>query len=134
MKSIQQEIKLFKICYQWVEGEYDETILGKSITQEEFEKNIIEAKKFAQSLLGKEIEKGPYLGKGYTVECLPEYYQQIIWFLEEKKGYVECSRDEAVEYFIEDGTTEQPIAVEKRVKKVEWRKVNDSARKKEKRL
>ena len=122
----QQEMALFKICYQWYEGEYRESLLGKDVTQETFEKDIDEARKFAQSLLGKEVKEGSYLGKGYSVKCLPEYYYQIIWFLMKKKGYMECSRDEDVEYFIDDGSAEQPIGVEKKVKKIEWRKIHSS--------
>jgi hypothetical protein len=34
----QQELQLFKICYQWVEEEYQETLLGKDVSQEDFEK------------------------------------------------------------------------------------------------
>ena len=126
----QQEITLFKICYRWCEGEYRETLLGKNVIPEEFEKDITEAKKFAQSLLGRKIQHGSYLGKGYSVECLPEYYSQIIWFLIEKKRYVECSRDEHIEYYIDDGTTANPIAIEKSIRKVEWQKIHNSARKK----
>ncbi|MEK6903308.1 MAG: hypothetical protein AABW64_01530 [Nanoarchaeota archaeon] len=122
-------IQLFKICYQWYEGDYHEAFLGKDATVEEFEKDLIKAKKFAQSLLGKEIEEGSYLGKGYSVACLPEYYHQIIWFLVEKKRYMECSSDKDVEYYVEDGSTENPIAVEKKVKKIEWQKIKDEEEK-----
>lgn len=125
----QQEITLFKICYQWYEGEYRETLVGKDVSQEQFEKDITEAKKFAQGLLGIQIKEGSYLGKGYSVACLPEYYNQIIWFLVEKKGYIECSRDERIEYFIDDGTTANPIVVEKSIKKVERWNIHDAARK-----
>ena len=130
-KMKMSDIRLFKICYQWYEGEYQETLLGKQVTEEEFEKDITEARKFAQSLLGKEIEEGSYLGKGYSVACLPEYYHQIIWFLVEKKRYMECSSDKDVEYYVEDGSTENPIAVEKKVKKIEWQKIKDKEEEKE---
>lgn len=89
----------------------------------------MEAKKFAESLIGKKILEGSYLGKGYSVGCLPEYYDQILWFLVEKKGYVECSWDENTEYYIEDGSIENPIAVEKKVKKIEWQKIKDKEEK-----
>lgn len=96
------KFNIFKIEYHWYEGEYDETFLGKNVERKEFEKDLIEAKNFAKSLVGKKIETGDYLSKGYSVECLPEYYQQIIWFLVDKKGYVECSFNEDITYNLND--------------------------------
>ena len=96
------ELNIFKVEYDWYEGEHEETLLGKSVKREEFEKDIIKAKKFAESLIGKEIKSDKYLGKGYTVQCLPQYYNQIIWFLTEKLGYILCYFDEDICYSIED--------------------------------
>ena len=36
------------------------------------------------------------------VECLPEFYEQIIWFLIEKNGYKECQLNENISYIIDD--------------------------------
>jgi len=36
----------------------------------------MEYKNFAENLKGKEIKDYNYLGKGYGVECLPEFYAQ----------------------------------------------------------
>ena len=50
----------------------------------------------------KEIKEGEYLGKGYRVQCLPEYYEQIIWFLTEKMGYIECYYDQDINYDVDE--------------------------------
>jgi hypothetical protein len=98
---------IFKIEYYWYEGEHEETLLMKDVGKEEFEKDLIDAKKFAESLIGKEIKKGNYLGEGYNVACLPEFYEQIIWFLLEKKGYKECQFDCDISYIIEDNSDKE---------------------------
>ena len=101
------DFNIFKIEYDWYEGEHEETLLGKNIDKKKFEKDLIEAKKFAISLIGNEIEGGNYLGKGYSIECLPEFYEQIIWFLINKKGYIECYFDENTKYNIDDSSNKQ---------------------------
>jgi hypothetical protein len=90
------------IEYVWYEGDHEEILLGKNVNREEFEKDLIEAKGFALSLVGKQIKEGDYLGKGYGVECLPEYYRQIVWFLVNRRGYFEACYDSEVSYKIED--------------------------------
>jgi hypothetical protein len=95
-------MEVFKICYRWHEGEYDETHLCKEVTQGRFEQDLLEAREFAISLKGNKIRDGPYLGKGYSVECLPEFYEQIIWFLIEKKGYADCHIRTDTEYEVDD--------------------------------
>ncbi len=97
-----KELNIFKIEYDWYEGEHGEVLLGKSVKRKEFEKDLIKAKNFAKSLIGKEIKLGEYLGKGYTVQCLLQYYNQIIWFLEKKLGYIICYLDKNICYSIED--------------------------------
>lgn len=116
------EFNLFKVSYQWCEGDHKEVLLGKSISKEDFERDLIEARDFAEKLIGMEIKEGSYLGKGYRVECLPEYYEQIIWFLTEKRGYVECYNDENIEYFTEDDGSSK-IYIRKRVQKTEWQTI-----------
>jgi hypothetical protein len=116
------ELNIFEIAYRWYEGEHEETLLGKNVSEEEFEKDLTEAKNFAEGLIGIEIEEGSYLGKGYKVDCLPEYYEQILWFLTEKKGYVSCNRDENVTYFVDDGVARK-IALRKQIQKVEWQEL-----------
>src|SRR3989344_9614770 len=98
------ELNVFKIEYHWYEGEHEETLLAKSIEREAFEKDIIKAKEFAEGLIGKEVKTGKYLGKGYRIGCLPEYYEQIIWFLTEKLGYFICHFEEKIHYTIDDSS------------------------------
>ncbi len=117
------EMNLFKISYDWYEGEHSETLLAKNVSSDVFETDLLQAKVFAESLLGNEIEGGNYLGKGYAVECLPEYYEQITWFLKEKKGYAVCSVDEQVEYLVDDGDNGSKIVVNKKIKKTEWQEL-----------
>jgi hypothetical protein len=112
-------MKIFKIEYNWYEGEYDKTLLGKDVSSEEFQKDFIKAKEFAESLKGKEINEGEYLGKGYRVSCLPEYYEQIIWFLKTKLGYIECDYDEDIIYAV-DNNHDNKILLSKAIKKLEW--------------
>ena len=50
------EFNLFKIKYTWYEGEYEETSLGKNVKIEEFEKDLIGARDFAKSLIGKKLK------------------------------------------------------------------------------
>ena len=138
------DFNIFKIEYDWYEGEHEETLLGKNtkkswrdfrvqeihqnypaqkncekqfsvprmrshsgIDKKKFEKDLIDAKKFAISLIGNEIKNKDYLGKGYSIECLPEFYEQIIWFLINKKGYIECYFDENTKYNIDDSSNNQ---------------------------
>ena len=101
-------MNIYNIEYDWYEGEHEDTLVAKDVKQEEFEKDIIEAKKFAESLIGKETNRkeGQYfsdlIGEGYAVECLPEYYKTIIWYLIEKKGYIEVSYNEHYSYDVND--------------------------------
>ncbi len=111
-------MNIFKIEYHWHEGEYEDTLLGKNVEREEFEKDIINAKEFAESLIGKKIEEGEYLGKGYRIDCLPEYYEQIIWFLTEKLGYIICHIDEDIDYTVDDFSDKQ-INITKSTRKIE---------------
>jgi hypothetical protein len=103
-------MNIFEITYTWYEGEEDKTYLGKEVNKSEFEKDLIKAKEFAKSLLGIEIKKGEYLGKGYNTECLPEFYSQIIWFLINKKKYIECFLDDS-DYSVDD--SEDKIIIDK---------------------
>lgn len=112
------KLNIFKIEYNWYEDDHEETLLGKNIEIEDFEKDIIKAKEFAESLIEKEIKEGEYLGKGYRVQCLPEYYEQIIWFLTERLGYVECNYDEGIIYYVDD-SNDKKISIIKSEKKIE---------------
>ena len=103
------EHSLFKIEYDWYEGEHEEILLGKDVKKEAFEKDLIEARNFARSLIGKEIKSGEYLGKGYKVECLPEFYEQIIWFRVNKKDYIVYSFDEDIAYGISDSADKEIV-------------------------
>ena len=101
------DINVFKVEYYWYEGEHEETFLGKDVNKEEFEKDLLEARNFAEKLKGVEIKEGEYLGKGYTIECLPEFYGQIIWFLINKKEYKECQFNEDISYTIDDDSNKK---------------------------
>ena len=98
-----EELNIFKIEYYWYEGDHKETLLVKSTSRNRFEKDLLEAKQFVEKLRGTEIKEGEYLGKGYRIECLPEFYEQIIWFLMKKKGYKECQFNEDISYILDDG-------------------------------
>ncbi len=110
-------MNIFKIEYDWYEGEHEETLLVKAVEREEFEKDLVKATEFATELIGKKIEDGDYLGKGYSVECLPEYYQQTLWFLTEKLGYMVCYFDENINYSIND-SFDKKIFINKFEKKI----------------
>lgn len=112
------EFNIFKIDYDWYEGEHYETLLGKEVSTDEFEKDLIEAKKFAISLIGKEVKRD-YLGKGYSIECLPEFYSQIIWYLTNRLKYVSCKYDDDAAYAISDDDSKSKITVTKSEKKTE---------------
>ena len=101
------ELNIFKVEYYWYEGEHEECLLIKDVEIEEFEKDLSEAKNFAEKLKGIGIKEGEYLGKGYKIECLPEFYEQIIWFLTEKKEYKECKLDESISYIIDDNSNKE---------------------------
>lgn len=117
------ELNIFKISYDWYEGEHSETLLAKNVSSDMFEADLLQAKIFAESLLGNQIEDGDYLGKGYAVECLPEYYEQIIWFLTEKRAYLVCYFYELVEYLVHDDDSSNKISVKKRIQKTEWQEI-----------
>lgn len=96
-------MEIFKVSYTWYDGEEGSSLLGKEVSLEEFERDLKEAIVFSRSLLGIRIEYHlDFLGKGYRVECLPEYYEQIVWFLINKKSYVECFFNDNVEYKVID--------------------------------
>ena len=111
-------INIFRIGYTWYEGEHSETLLAKNVERKEFEKDLVKAKNFAVSLIGKKIKKGEYLGKGYRVECLPEYYEQIIWFLIKKLKYMECNYTEDIDYDVCDYSYKE-IRINKSEKKID---------------
>ena len=116
-------ISIFKIRYEWYEGDHEEILLAKEVTKEQFEKDLTAAKDFAENLKGKENKEDSSLRRRYSIECLPDFYLQVIWFLTEKKGYKECQYDESEEYYIEDDS-EKTIGIQKRTKKIEWKKIN----------
>ena len=122
MINLVKELKMniYKIEYYWHEGEHEETFLAKDVSKDEFEKDIIKAREFAESLIGKGMEYD-YLGKGYSVECLPQYYRQIIWFLTNKLGYIDCLIDSEISYQIED--YENRIIIQKSEKKIETKEL-----------
>jgi len=113
-------MEIFKIRYDWYEGDSGETYLGKDINKFEFEEDLKEALIFAKGLIGKKIEDNDYLGEGYRIECLPEFYNQIIWFLINKKGYAECSIDES-EYCVDDDSDEKILInkIDKEIRSVQ---------------
>ena len=100
-------MNIFKINYYWYEGEQEKTLLIKDVRRDDFEKDITEAKAFAENLKGIKIQKGEYIGKGYKVECLPEFYEQMLWFLIEKKKYKRCEYDKNISYIIDDDSNKK---------------------------
>lgn len=117
------ELTIFKLQYEWYEGEHNEVLLAKDVDSKQFEDDILDARKFAQSIQGNEIKDGEYLGKGYRVNCLPEYYGQIVWFLITKRGYIECSYDERVSYDVDDAS-DKKIIITRAEQKTEWSELN----------
>lgn len=100
-------MNIFKIEYYWYEGEHEEILLAKDVERGQFENDLLEAKKFAEKLKGREIKDGEYLGNGYRTECLPEFYEQIIFFLKEKKEYIECGFNDNASYLIDDDSNKK---------------------------
>ena len=117
------DFNLFKIEYDWYEGEHYETLIGKKVSSEEFEKDLLKAKKFAEGLIGKKVKSGNYLGKGYSVECLPEFYEQITWYLTKKLGYIYCYYDNYVCYSVGD-SQEKKISITRCKTKIEREDIN----------
>jgi len=123
MEMVAKVINIFKIEYYWPEDEHEITYLGKDISQEEFEKDLIKAREFAESLIGNKVD-GNYLGKGYSIECLPEFYKQIIWFLVEKLNYVECDIDDDVSYYVDDNSNNKKIGITRSEKQIKNSELN----------
>ena len=115
------DFNIFKVQYDWYDGEHQEILVGKAVEVQQFEKDLAKAKHFAESLRGKEVKKGGYLGKGYSVECLPEFYEQILWYLIEKLGYKYCDYDADAHYDVDDGAGKniKITKVEKRAERKE---------------
>ena len=111
-------MNIFKIEYNWYEGEHWEILLGKDVEAKKFEEDLIKAKEFAESLMGNEIKEGDYLGKGYMVQCLPEFYKQIVWFLTSKLNYIECDYDGDLNYEVDDDS-DKKIGITKIKQKIE---------------
>ncbi|MBS3167069.1 hypothetical protein J4403_02585 [Candidatus Woesearchaeota archaeon] len=114
-------MEVFKLEYNWYEGEHEATLLGKKVEREEFEKDLIKSKEFAEKLVGKKIKEGEYLGKGYRVECLPEYYGQVIWFFTQKLDYVELYFDEDISYDLDNFSNKKLLVtrVEKKIDRID---------------
>src|SRR3989338_5634488 len=110
---------IFKIGYVWHDGDEDYTYLAAAKDKEQNHKDLMEARSFAENLIGKKTEERDYLGKGYSVQCLPEFYEQIVWYLETKLGYVVCYMDDDTEYFVDDFRGATKIIVSRRVRKIE---------------
>lgn len=117
------DFSIFKVQYDWYEGEHREILVSKAVEFQQFEKDLIEAKTFAERLKGKLIEKGQYLGKGYRVECLPAFFEQIVWYLVEKLGYKYCHYDANIHYDVDDDFKKK-IKVTKVEKKAELREIS----------
>ncbi len=98
-------MNIFRIEYYWYEGDHELVLFGKDVEQNQFEDDLIGAKAFAEGLCGTEVEGFDYLGKGYSVQCLPEYFGQICWYLETKLGYVICHLDNDLMYEVQDGVS-----------------------------
>jgi len=113
---------IFKIKYVWYEGDNRTSYLAKQVNEKQFEKDILKARDFARSLIGKKVKGFDYLGKGYSVECLPEYFEQIIWYMIEKLGYLECDIDKWVAYFVEDDYSDE-ITIRKRTEEYKFKKL-----------
>ena len=47
-KEIINKMNIFKIEYNWYEGEHEEILLAKDTEREQFEKDLLEAKKFCR--------------------------------------------------------------------------------------
>ncbi|MEK6964111.1 MAG: hypothetical protein AABX70_06810 [Nanoarchaeota archaeon] len=105
------DFNLFKIQYDWYEGEHSECLVGKKVSFEEFERDLIKAREFAESLIGKEAKDDPLM-EGYRVECLPEFYEKILLYLTTKLGYIYCNYDENVTYIVNDDE-EKKIGIKK---------------------
>ncbi len=112
-----KDFNIFKIEYHWYEGEYSGTFVGKNVDKTDFEKDLIKAKKFAQNLVGKGKKKG-----GYSVDCLPEYYSTIIFYLIDKLKYIKCYIDNELSYNIDDDF-DKKIEVTRHEKKIETEKL-----------
>ncbi|MDD3175713.1 MAG: hypothetical protein PHU51_04510 [Candidatus Nanoarchaeia archaeon] len=105
-------MNIFRIKYTWYEGEEEESLLAKDITEEEFEKDLIQAKNYAQSLIGLEDDETAI--DKYSVDCLPNYYAKIIWYLINKLYYFDCAFDKRKTYFIKDDCYGKKIIISKR--------------------
>ena len=105
-----EEFNIFKIEYNWYEGEHEDMLIGKKVNINQFEKDLAKAKRFARGLCGKKCE-GDYLGKGYSVECLPQFYEQILWYLTYKLGYIYCYYDNDISYSIDDTHKKKILAI-----------------------
>lgn len=92
-------MNIFKINFFWWE-DYGKNLLAKDVTIDEFEKDLIQAKNYAQSLIGFEDDENAI--EKYSVECLPEYYDKIIWFLTKKLNYFLCNFDKDKTYYVEE--------------------------------
>ena len=82
---------VFKVSYYWYEGEEEHTFLTKDITNEEFEKDLKECRDKI------DLEK--------EVSCLPNWYKQLISFMEEKNYLsleIPYETDLGIQYILED--------------------------------
>lgn len=123
------ELNLYKFKYYWCEGEEQTTYLAKNVNESEFLTDLAQALEFANSLRGTELETNKFFeaGKNYGVECLPEYYAQVIYYMTEKLKYYEIDQDDRVEYILDDHTN--GLTVQKREETVKFETVLEKVKK-----
>lgn len=121
-----EKLRIFKIEYSWYEDEHEQVLLAKRVSPDQFEKDISAARQFAEKLRRTKADRSDYLGKGYYLECLPEFFEQIVWLLTNKKGYEPCKFDIDISYDIDDYS--KIIGITKKEKTVKQTKIKETKR------
>ncbi|MDD3175219.1 MAG: hypothetical protein PHU51_01970 [Candidatus Nanoarchaeia archaeon] len=102
-------MNIFRIKYEWYEGEENEIFLSNNVTKEQFEKDLKESRNYVYKLINSD--------KNSSITCLPKYYEQIVWFLINKLNYVECHYDEDSIYYVDDEVGSEKIFVKRKDRK-----------------
>lgn len=102
MKMEEKSFIINKLEYFWYEGEHWAMLLGKNSDENNFKRDIIKAKKYVESLIRKNEKKKDSSEYNDDMMCLPHFYREIIQYLTEKLGYVQCDYDDRVSYQVDE--------------------------------
>ena len=115
-------MNVFKLNYNWYEGEHGDCLVISSLDVPEFEKllkeGIEEVSKYQEREAGSDLLNVP--PKTFTVRCLPSAYDFLVEYLEEHDCQIAVPFKYASEYYVDDGNEHDTFKVQRKDTEIEW--------------